>query len=275
MVLIIIIALISVVLAGTLLAFYLRKQSKDILPALLAFSGAFLLGIAVLHVLPEVYEQSIEYVGYFILAGFLVQMILESFTKGLEHGHIHPTKKAVPVALFLGLFLHAYMEAIPLVILENTGESTTEVTQHGRDHHHHSHDHRHTHTDIEGTEDTDSTNSNEDHQNALLYGVLIHKLPIAFALTIFMLASGFSSRKTILWVGIFTAAAPLGVLTGTLIEDTKILFYLLAIALGSFFHVSTTIIMESGKNHKLSMKRLMVVLVGFGLAALSAGFHVH
>src|SRR5690606_4724830 len=48
--------------------------------------------------------------------GFLVQLLLEQFSQGIEHGHIHhsPTN-AFPLGLMISLCLHAFLEGMPLV----------------------------------------------------------------------------------------------------------------------------------------------------------------
>ena len=45
------------VLIGYILALFLKPKSKTSLKLLLAFSGAFLLSLTVMHLLPEVYES--------------------------------------------------------------------------------------------------------------------------------------------------------------------------------------------------------------------------
>ncbi|WP_449398890.1 hypothetical protein [Chryseobacterium wanjuense] len=54
--------------------------------------------------------------GFFVIAGVLLQMILEALTKGFEHGHFHHHSEhnILPVALMVGLFVHAFIEGIPL-----------------------------------------------------------------------------------------------------------------------------------------------------------------
>ena len=41
------------------------------------------------EVFPEVYEAEDHNIGIWIIGGVLLQMILESLTKGFEHGHFH------------------------------------------------------------------------------------------------------------------------------------------------------------------------------------------
>ena len=109
--------LIAAVLFGSILVFILKPNSK-LLHLLLAFSGAYLLSVTILHLLPLVYIETTTYkkVGIFILAGIIIQSILESFSKGAEHGHIHihTNGKEFPTLLFVSLCIHAFSEGLPI-----------------------------------------------------------------------------------------------------------------------------------------------------------------
>lgn len=108
------IALVLSVLVGILIVFGLKPSQKSV-QLLLAFSGAYLLSITTLHLFPEVYATQSSTVGIFILVGLLFQIILDFFSKGAEHGHIHVHDDHLfPWALFLSLCVHAFLEGIPL-----------------------------------------------------------------------------------------------------------------------------------------------------------------
>ena len=51
-------SLIGVVLLGGFLVFLLKEKITQYLKYILAFSGAFMLSIAVLHIIPEVYVNN-------------------------------------------------------------------------------------------------------------------------------------------------------------------------------------------------------------------------
>ena len=104
------------VLIGYLIAIWLKPKVKQNLKLLLAFSGSFLLSLTVLHLLPEVYESHDKNVGIFIMLGILFQIILEFFSKGAEHGHVHGHGKItqMPWLLFISLCLHALLEGFPV-----------------------------------------------------------------------------------------------------------------------------------------------------------------
>lgn len=113
-----IIVLIASVLIGVLISRFLVLPTKKI-KLLLAFSGAFFLAMTVLEILPHVFihsyeTHSIHQIGLWILLGVLIQYILETISKGVEHGHVHLHGNDFPPGIFLGLFLHSLIEGIPV-----------------------------------------------------------------------------------------------------------------------------------------------------------------
>lgn len=104
------------VLLGYGIALLIKPKAKQNLKLLLAFSGSFLLSLTVMHLLPEVYESHNHSIGIFIMVGILFQIILEFFSKGAEHGHVHGHDKItqMPWLLFISLCLHALLEGFPV-----------------------------------------------------------------------------------------------------------------------------------------------------------------
>jgi zinc transporter ZupT len=104
------------VLLGYLVALFLKPENKTNLKLLLAFSGSFLLSLTVIHLLPDVYQSHNPSIGIFIMVGILFQIILEFFSKGAEHGHVHGHEVMVqiPWLLFISLCIHALLEGFPV-----------------------------------------------------------------------------------------------------------------------------------------------------------------
>jgi len=104
------------VLLGYGIALFLQPNNKKNLKLLLAFSGSFLLSLTVVHLLPEIYENQSPSIGIFIMLGILFQIVLEFFSKGAEHGHVHghDTLTQIPWLLFFSLCLHALLEGLPV-----------------------------------------------------------------------------------------------------------------------------------------------------------------
>ena len=101
-------------LAGALVR--IMKPEARWLRVLLSFSGAFLLGIVFMHMLPELYEEEGMGIGAWVLAGFLLQVILEFFSHGIEHGHMHVhghKGHSLPLLTLVSLCIHSFTEGIP------------------------------------------------------------------------------------------------------------------------------------------------------------------
>ncbi|HNX07339.1 MAG TPA: hypothetical protein PKL96_07130, partial [Bacteroidales bacterium] len=77
-----------VVISG--LAVFLVKPNIKYLKLLTAFSGAYLLGISFLEIVPEIFGGDDTFtIGLFVILGFFIQLLLDFITKGVEHGHEH------------------------------------------------------------------------------------------------------------------------------------------------------------------------------------------
>ncbi|MEO9510672.1 MAG: ZIP family metal transporter [Flavobacteriaceae bacterium] len=214
---------IVAVWAGFIFAWIVRPKSKKSVDLFLAFSGAFLLALTFFELLPEVYkEDDHKTIALFILAGILLQVFLEFFSKGAEHGHVHigPKENKFPLLLFLSLSLHALIEGVPI-----------------------------------------------HANNSILYGIIIHKIPVAIILGIFLVNSKIKKSAVLLFVTVFSVMTPLGSyfsMHSPWIADYGHLAT--ALAIGVFFHISTIILFESSKEHSFNMGKLMVIILGVAIA---------
>ncbi len=226
------------VLVGGLVALRIgQKNAKLYLNLFLSFSGAYLLGITAIHLLPETFNPSRTSIGFWILGGFLLQLVLEMLSKGVEHGHVHPShsvSKTFILPIMLGLCIHAFIEGMPLDAV------------------HHFHDH-----------------SDHNHHHPLLYGIIFHKIPAAFALGLLLTLSGFNRITSIICLVIFGLMSPAGAFFGSKLALSMEQFQnLMGLVIGTFLHISTTILFEADEksHHRISFKKLAAILVGLGLA---------
>ena len=230
--------LLSVIL-GYGAALILKPSNKKNLKLLLAFSGAFLLSLTVMHLLPEVYESSLHAhdgndhahehahnnpIGLFIMAGIVFQIILEYFSKGAEHGHVHVHGDAhanrMPWLLFISLCLHALLEGMPV-----------------------------------------------SHHHDMAWGIAIHHFPIAIILTAFFINSGLNKIAIMLFMLAFAVMTPLGTLVSGQLEFISHYYTeISAIVVGILFHISSTIIFESSEGHKFNLAKLLVIILGVIMA---------
>ena len=239
-----ILALIGTVLLGGLIVIWVDSyKQKGLIKIMLAFSGGFLLAIAFNHFLPELYAANQHYIGLYIIVGFLLQLLLEYFSGGIEHGHVHVEHgKSMPWMLFISLSVHSFIEGIPLAIPD-----THEVIHHAHEHHSH----------LSG--------------QSLLLGILFHQTPVAIALMTLLRASSFSARKAWFILSLFALMTPLGLIFGYFTQGSLgnlNMDILLAIVVGMFLHISTTIIFEASENHRFNLAKLASILIGVFLALL-------
>ena len=231
--------LFALVLIGGVLAFPFHQRARSLLRLVLSFSGAYLLGITVLHLMPGVFSAEGAQPSLWILGGFFVQLMLEQLSRGVEHGHIHAHghhRSRIAIQVMIGLSLHAFLEGTPLSHYDSFHAE------------HHSHGHAHYH---------------------LFLGILLHKLPAAFALASLFLLSGFRQAITLSCLAIFAAMSPLGALLASFFPlGQAAVANLLALVIGSFLHISTTILFEADDNrqHHVSWTKLGVIVLGIALA---------
>lgn len=228
-------------LAG-LLIFLVPKARSSNFKLLLVFAGSYLFAITVVHILPELYRQyqEVELIGLFVLLGFFLQQFLEYFTSGVEHGHMHTHEHAghshsrtqseiSALVLLSALCVHAFLEG---------GMVAQPV----------------------------SSNFHYD-TNAILFGIVLHRAPAAFALMAVLSEQLKSKRRAIPYLVVFSIAAPLGLFISEylveieLISETGLIF-LYALVSGNFLHISTTIVFESSPEHHFNAKKLAIAIVG-------------
>ncbi|WP_405416049.1 ZIP family metal transporter [Maribacter sp. Asnod1-A12] len=105
--------------------------------------------------------------------------------------------------------------------------------------------------------------------NTIIYGILIHKIPIAIILSIFLLGSNIRPKKAALFMVLFSLMTPLGTYLANTIEIFYTYgIYLNALVIGVFLHISTVILFESSEGHKFNLRKLLVIIFGIIIAYL-------
>ncbi|WP_421764283.1 zinc permease [Ekhidna sp.] len=227
-----IIILIACTLIGGLSLNLIPGMRKNLrLP--LIFAGSYLFAITIIHIIPELFSVSANpsKIGLFVLVGFFMQQFLEYFSSGVEHGHVH-TNKAVSTSgrfsIITALMIHSLLE---------------------------------------GTLLTHDSPFHEKHESySLLLGIVLHKMPAAFALMATM--QGLGKRAVYLLV-LFSLASPIGLLLSDFVllsqEAVLIVF---AVVCGSFLHISTTIFVEASPEHHFGLNKILISISGALLAIL-------
>ncbi len=210
--------------------FLFKNTNASQLKLILSFSGAYLFAITLLHLIPDVYGSGEPHIGLYILAGFMLQILMEQFSEGIEHGHIHKHSQdhyAFPLGIMISLCLHAFLEGMPLA---------------GKQH------------------------------RELVYGIALHHIPAAFALVSILLQHHSGKTKVFVMLTLFALMTPLGYILSFQISEgflTNIDLYfdkIMAVVIGIFLHISTTILFESSVDHKFNVKKIVAVVLGIAIA---------
>ncbi len=222
---------------GGLIALQVNTVNKNLLKLFLALSGAFLFSITVLDILPALYQFGTAFnIGIFILAGFFFQIVLENYTKGIEHGHLNhiTNRNKLPLSIILGLCLHSFIEGMPL---SNIGVL------------------------------------NPEQRSNLIYGVALHEAPAAFTLITVLRHNRTSGLVRYIVLILYASMSLLGILSTNMLSNfafftPSVLQNVLALVVGTFLHISTTILFENSENHSFSRFKLVAIALGVGLALL-------
>ena len=221
--------------------FLVKSDKSQLLKLILSFSGAYLFAITVLHLIPDAYHSTDhEDIGIFILVGFLLQVFLEQFSEGVEHGHIHKhnENKVFPFGIMISLCLHAFLEGMPLA------KDQHNALIFGISLHH-----------IPAAFALGS----------ILMQNHIKKGNIIFYISLFALMAP---------LGFFVSYS---ISNGSIGGIENYFNRIMGIVIGIFLHISTTILFESSVDHKVTKRKMIAVLCGIGIALIGyfSSSHVH
>lgn len=230
--------LFLVTFAAGALALSFKLIDEKRMNLLLAFSGSFLLSITFLHLIPETVEEKGHAAGMYLLAGFFLQLLIQRFTHGVEHGHshIHEHDHRIPLfSILAGLAVHAFMEGLPLGF-----------------------NYRRPNTDT-----------------ALYMAVAAHKLPEIMLAATIIKSVYHKSGKSILLLLLFSLCTPAASMIASFFGTryyaiSNIVSVLIPIVAGAFIHIATTIFFESGtRQHMLTWQKICVILAGVALGTIT------
>jgi len=213
--------------------FFFKGDNHKTLKLVLSFSGAYLFGITVLHLIPDAYHGNDNWVGVFILAGFLFQIILEQFSDGIEHGHMHKPKHdhmVFPVGIMISLCLHAFLEGMPLA-QGNQDQLVYGIALH--------------HIPAAFALATVLITNKQSKQSTILFVAL-------FAV---MAPAGY----------LFSTALSNGNIGNLQHYFNRIM----GVVIGIFLHISTTILFESSADHRFNLRKMIAVLLGVAIALVA------
>ncbi|MBS1651737.1 MAG: ZIP family metal transporter [Bacteroidetes bacterium] len=216
------------------------KINKKLLSILLTISASYLFSISIIHLLPEAFTGgNYKTIGLFIVLGFCLQLFIDTFSTGIEHGHVHlhshSCSKHLPYGIIFGLFLHSFLEGLPVYNSNSTSNETLINYQ-------------------------------------IIYGLALHNIPIAITFSALLIEHKTSKIKHVFYIALFSAMAPIGFLLGFILTLLGITIfenfnnYAFAIVIGIFLQLSTAIMFESSEQHKYKFSKIIALFVGIVLA---------
>ena len=233
-----ILSLAMPILVTGLLAFRVKVQ-KAYLRLVLAFSAAYLFSLSIIHMLPEAFAGSdAKTAGLVIVIGFCMQLVIDTFSTGIEHGHVHLHSNTchthLPYGIIIGLFLHSFLEGLP--VYDAGGHHPGEVNY------------------------------------QLILGLGIHNLPITLAFVALLKEHERSRSRSIALLVAFSAMTPVGYTFSYLLHTVGLNDYesfsriAYALVIGIFLHISTAILFESSDQHRYNLRKVAVMLAGIVVA---------
>ncbi len=231
---------------GGVLGFFLNRGKESFTKLLLAFSGSFLLSLSILVLMPHVFGgHGHSDAGIYVLGGFLLQIFLDFYTRGADHGHYHADEKKqayrIPISLIAALSIHSFIEGMPI------GAGAY-------------------HSSGLGT--------------SMIVGIALHEVPAAFVLVSVLRANKLKNKVVIPLMVLYASMSLLGALVSNIINQystftEESLHNILAIVIGSFLHISTTILFESSENHRFNRMKLTAIIIGIFVGLLNLLVNSH
>lgn len=242
-----------------------RHVSDRLMSYITVFGGAFLFASCFINLVPHIFLGDEPYrfvtpgVGFKVAAavmvGFLIQLLLEQLTKGAEHGHNH-----CPCC-----------------------EEELDAQEHHHEHHPHE-GHCHTgaihpvagllvglsiHAFLEGMPMVDADG---DIHQGLLYGIVLHNIPIALVLVTLFMNNRYGFWRSFGLLAIFAVMTPLGSLCNLYLvpENEVIQSLIMGVVVGILLHVSVSILFDHDHNN-FSWTKLALIIIAFVAAYFTPG----
>lgn len=224
-----------------------KKISQTVMDMITTFGGAFLFASCFINLVPHMYLEGFSTprlgfkVGAATLLGFIIQLLLERMTHGAEHGHNHNNDGNVVTA-------NATDEVIPVFGLL-TGLCI--------------------HSFLEGMPLVEGCGH---IHYGLLWGIILHNIPIALVLVTMFLHNRYTIGRGLLYLFIFAIMTPLGSLTGLYLFSSNAVLscLMMGVVVGILLHVSISILFDHDHN-KFSWLKFSLILLAFIAAYFTPG----
>jgi zinc transporter ZupT len=170
-----ILALIS---ASGILLYSWKRLSNTTLSLIIGLGAGSMLGVALVHILPEALEQT-ELATYAFIAGFIVIYIIEELLTPHHHDHNHGDYSHedphehydhIAVVSWIAIFIHTLLDGLGI----RAGMGLSDAAGY-----------------------------------AILFGVAVHQIPVSLSLAAILQGSKFQAKIQILFLIAFALAAPI------------------------------------------------------------------
>ncbi len=235
-----------VISASGILLFFFKKVNPSILNTLIAFGAGSMFAVSLVHILTESLEAT-EYAIYAFIGGFLSIYIIEEFLTphihDKNHGdHTHEDphehKDHVGIIAFVAISLHTLCDGLGI----RAGFWLSEALGY-----------------------------------TILFGVMLHQIPVSITLAAIFRESSFSHRTQILFIFAFAFSAPIGyILSDILLTEfafTSLITPLItAFAGGSLLYVATADLLPIIHSHTTKKYRTILFFLIWVLLMTSVKF---
>jgi zinc transporter ZupT len=223
-----------------------RHVSPRLMNYINIFGGAFLFASCFINLVPHMFLGEDPYrfvtpnlhfkIAAAVMVGFLIQLLLEQLTHGAEHGHGH----------------------LPDETLNATGHPAIFALLIGLC----------IHAFLEGMPMVDLDG---DIHQGLLYGIVLHNIPIALVLVGLFISHGYGFWRSFCLLLLFAVMTPLGSLCNLYLipENEMLQSLIMGVVVGILLHVSVNILFDH--HNAFSWGKLLLILAAFVAAYFTPG----
>ena len=241
----------ALIIVGIIVWALLIPSRRHVSPRLMnyinIFGGAFLFASCFINLVPHMFLGEDPYrfvtpnlhfkIAAAVMVGFLIQLLLEQLTHGAEHGHGHLPDETINATGHPAIFALL----IGLCI----------------------------HAFLEGMPMVDLDG---DIHQGLLYGIVLHNIPIALVLVGLFISHGYGFWRSFCLLLLFAVMTPLGSLCNLYLmpENEMLQSLIMGIVVGILLHVSVSILFDHHHN-TFSWGKLLLILAAFVAAYFTPG----
>ena len=242
-----------------------KHANPKLMNYITVFGGAFLLASCFINLVPHIFlnEDPFRFVtpgihfkvAASVMIGFLIQLLLEQLTRGAEHGHNH----------------------CPCCEEEHDAEE-----HHHAHHTHPGHCHNNKVHPVTGLmiglcihaflEGMPMVGLDGDIHQGLLYGIVLHNIPIALVMVSLFINNRYSFGRAFLVLSLFAMMTPLGSLCNLYLipENETLQCIIMGVVVGILLHVSVSILFDHDHNN-FSFVKLLLIIIAFIAAYFTPG----